>query len=84
MKIASTLTNLMESIPTQKYNNSETTIHLKSKKIYQNEKYTNPSLATPVLQPIKNKVEIPPLEDFPSPAIPVNADSLFDLFSGTQ
>ena len=42
-------------------------------------KYANPSLATPIIHPVKGKIDIPPLEGFPSPAIPIDADSIFQL-----
>jgi hypothetical protein len=50
-----------------------------SKSEYQKKKYANPSLATPIIHPVQGKIDIPPLEGFPSPAIPIDADSIFQL-----
>lgn len=55
-----------------------------SKAEYQKEMYTNTFLATPILQPVKGKVHIPPLDGFPKPAIPVESDSIFNLASDSK
>jgi len=44
-----------------------------------NGKYVNQCLATPILKPVKGKIDIPPLEGFPSPAIPLGDESLMNL-----
>ena len=84
MKIARPQTNLDHISKKSTFAVSENWPVMRSREEYQNEKYTNLNLATPVLQPLKGKVDIPPLEAFPSPAIPVNADALFNLSSGSK
>ena len=50
-----------------------------TKEEYQMLNYSNIKLATPILRPIKQEIDIPPLEDFPSPAIPLEFESLNDF-----
>lgn len=53
--------------------------NLSSRTLYQRNKYANLKLATPVLRPLKYEEEIPPLEDFPEPAISLSDESSFEL-----
>ena len=41
--------------------------------------YVDPVLATPILRPMKQEIDIPPIEDFPSPAIPLSFEPLNDF-----
>lgn len=52
---------------------------LVTRKQYRNEKNANSDVGTPILQPIKAKVDIPPLDGFPKSAIPMKSDLLFNL-----
>lgn len=79
MEIGLPYTNLNERNPKSTFALAREWSSVPSKAEYRDRKYENPVLATPVLQPVKGKIAIPPLEGFPSPAIPVNSDSLFNL-----
>lgn len=50
-----------------------------TKKQYRSETYINSKVCTPILQPIKAKVDIPPLYGFPKSSIPMKSDKLFNL-----
>jgi hypothetical protein len=87
MEIERPLYNLNDILPNQAFAKSDV-MKLKSPEPnmlkYQNEKYVNLHIATPLLKPVKTKVDIPPLDAFPSPAIPVNAESIFGLETGSR
>lgn len=79
MELATLQNNLNEIIPSSAFADAVEWPSIASKAEYRNKKYSNLELATPVLQPAPCKFEIPPLEGFPQPAIPVNADAIFNL-----
>jgi hypothetical protein len=84
MEIERPLNNLNDILPNQAFAKSDVMKLKKSRAEYQNEKYVNLHIATPLLQPVKTKIDIPPLDAFPSPAIPVNAESIFGLETGSR
>lgn len=84
MEFERPLTNLNNLYPRSAFAIAEEWPSTSSKAEYRNEKYPNLKLATPILQPVKGKVDIPPLEGFPKPAIPVNSDFIFNLSADSK
>ncbi|CAI2386599.1 unnamed protein product [Moneuplotes crassus] len=75
MEFVAPTSNLLEITKPGELKNAVVT-ELKSRISYQSEKYDNLSLATPILKPVRSKIDIPSLEDFPAPAIPVDCSPL--------
>ena len=46
--------------------------------------YINLKLATPVLKHIKEEIEIPLLEEFPEPAIPIGEESTYGFIEHSR
>lgn len=84
MEFERPLTNLKDILPKKAFAQSEYMYLRESRAKYQSEKYLNMNIATPLLQPCKAKIDIPPLDALPSPAIPVNAESIFSLDTGSR
>ena len=51
---------------------------------YQRRMYINLKLATPVLKHIKEEIEIPLLEEFPEPAIPIGEESTYGFIEHSR